>query len=188
MIRMSFYDKKERDSYMISETGNWNVADAFAKRKIMNSIDNCVIYEDVAKYGYTSFIEELMNYNVPVEEIRVRGLRRFIDELIRLCKTAKFAMKKEGSKHKLFMLKDRLFSIRDEVYPYVFTEFIDEEHDIRGIKINEDLFDKVIEAITEIQSNMFTPLNENHLIFVDKEEFDPIAFKNRIRDRIVNRG
>ena len=54
--------------------------------------------------------------------------------------------------------------------------------------INLELFEKVLKQILEIKSNINEPLNKNHLIFTDREEFDPSAFKKSLKDRMVNRG
>ena len=46
--------KKDKSSgdHVISESGNWNVAAQFSKSKIMDPLDRCDIYENLARYGY----------------------------------------------------------------------------------------------------------------------------------------
>ena len=50
------------------------------------------------------------------------------------------------------------------------------------------LFNKTLELVSEIKADINLPLNKNHLIFVDKEEFDPAMFKKKLKDRIINKG
>ncbi len=54
--------------------------------------------------------------------------------------------------------------------------------------IIDEKFDKVFEIVLEIKSSINTPLNQNHLIFTDKEEFDAHAFKSSMKERMINRG
>ncbi|HEC66511.1 MAG TPA: hypothetical protein ENI23_14585 [bacterium] len=173
---------------MTSETGNWNVADAFCKNKIMAPMIKCEAYEDIALYGYEDFGEELMNFGVPAEELRIRALRRLINELVKLTKNARFAMKSKSTKSKLIELQKKLYEIRDKAYPLTFYKQTDQGEGVVNLKIKPALFNYVLELVSEIKAEINIPLNKNHLIFVDREEFDPVAFKNRIKDRIINQG
>lgn len=174
--------------HIISETGNWNVADSFSKIKVMGPLIKCDIYEDVALYGFESLFEELTNYDVPVDLLRFKGLSRLIDELIKLAKNTKFAMKKENTKKQLNHMRKSLERIKKDILPFCYSEFIDDSTESRGIKIREPVFSKILYLVSEIKSEMNIPLNKNHLIFTDKEEFDPRSFKNKIKDRMVNKG
>ena len=177
----------ERD-FTISETGNWNVADSFAKIKIMTPIANCDVYEDIALHGHSNFMEELAYLNVPVDELRVSGLKRLIHELIKLAKNTKFAMKMQGTEKEMNKLIEHLNKIKDGVFPHTYRKVTDQRDNSSTLKINLALFDKTLLVVSEIKSDINKPLNKNHLIFVDKEEFDPREFKNRIKDRIENKG
>ena len=174
--------------YMISETGNWNVADSCSKIKIMRLLGMADIYEDVALYGFDSFMEELMYYNIPVEELRIRGLRRLIDTLIKLARNARFAMKREGTKDELKKFETVLEKARDEALPLVHKKIINHVEGTSATKIDETKFSNLLKAISQIKSEMNDPLNKNHLIFTDREEFDPKAFKDKIKERMVERG
>lgn len=176
------------EDYTISETGNWNVADSFAKFKIMKPIINCEIYEDGALYGFDSFFDELTNSGISTDELRVRSLNRLINELIRLTKNTMFAMKKTGTKENMQEYQKSLRIIREKILPHTYEPFINESTKKKGIALNNKLFDKVVEIVGNIKSKINDPLNKNHLIFVDKQEFDPKAFKDKIRERIINKG
>ena len=176
------------EKYMTSETGNWNVADSFAKVKIMTPLMKCEVYEDIALNGYEDFAEELVNTGVPIDELRIRGLRRLINELIRLTKNAKFAMKKDKTEKELEDLKNKLYKIRDDIFPKTFKEQTDQGAGIKFLKVNKAVFDFTLEEVSKIKSDINTPLNRNHLIFTDREEFDPRAFKEKLKKRIVEQG
>ena len=49
-------------------------------------------------------------------------------------------------------------------------------------------YDKILEIVLEIKALINEPLNKSHLIFTDKEEFDPKAFKDAMKSRIINKG
>lgn len=176
------------DDYTISETGNWNVADSFSRVKIMGPMIKSEIYEDVATYGFDSFFEELANHGVSNDELKVRGLYRLINELIRLTKNTMFAMKKEKTREELTKIQKKLFKIKSDIFRHTYRKIINEGTRNKDIKLNEPLFSRTLEVVSKLKSDLNFPLNKNHLIFVDKQEFDPAAFKNKIRDRIVNKG
>ena len=180
--------KRDKDE-AISELGNWNVADSYSKSKIMRPLILCDYYEDLATYGYDSLIEELVNFQAPPNDfIRIRALKRLIKELIKLINNAKFALKVKGTKATIIKYKNLLKKM-EEVIP----KLIDLKYNPitkskePGIK-NPVIFNNFLEQVIEIKSKINEPLNRNHLIFTDKEEFDPRAFKERLKDRIKNKG
>ena len=63
------------DESIVSETGNWNVADDYSKKKIMRPLFLCDYYEDIANFGYESLVEELINYQTPPNDlIKIKAL------------------------------------------------------------------------------------------------------------------
>lgn len=176
------------EKFMTSETGNWNVADSFSKIKIMGPMIKCEAYEDIAINGYEDFADELMNVSVSTDELQIRALRRLINELIRLAKNTKFAMKRDKTAKDLDVIKNRLELIRDKIFPATFKKCVDQSSGIDFLRINKDIFYLALDKVSEIKSDINLPLNRNHLIFTDREEFDPKAFKERIKQRIINQG
>lgn len=175
------------DEYFVSETGNWNVASGFVEEKVMKPFIKVDIYEEMALYGYESILEELSNFeHIPKDYIKVVGLKRLIRELIRLCKNTKFAMKTSGTESKLQEIEDRLYNI-EEILPLTFEVSVNQIHRTSSVSINDN-FSKVLEEVLKLKSDINIPLNKNHLIFTDKQEFDPVAFKNRIKQRMINKG
>lgn len=180
--------KKDSDgSYNQSESGNWNVADDFSKVKIMTPLAKCELYEDIATFGYENFIDELINFNVPNEVARIKALERLVKELIRVCKNADFAMKKQGTKDKLKKHEKNL-KLLMKLIPVVYAKRTNQANHTSHIIINEKNFEDLFGKILDIKSEINEPLNKNHLIFVDKEQFDPKAFKEQLKDRMINQG
>lgn len=173
--------------YLKSESGNWNVADDFSKVKIMMPLAKCEFYEDIATFGYENFIEELINYNVPNEVARIKALERLIKELIKICKNCKFAMKKAGTEKKLG-LHEKNLNILKKLIPITYVKRTNQSNHTSQILINPKNFDFLLEKIITIKSDINEPLNRNHLIFVDKEIFDPKAFKEKLKERMINKG
>lgn len=182
------------EGYNVSETGNWNVASDYSKIKIMKPLILADIYEDVAFFGYSDFMEELQNLNIQPEVLKINGMKRLIRILIRLIDNTLFAIKErkmdkkenKGDKLELKNYKQKLIKI-EKLIPYlseIQTNSIKKTHKV----ILKKEYYQVLAGIVEIKSLINEPLNRNHLIFTDKEEFDPREFKNRIKERMVNRG
>ncbi len=172
---------------IVSDSGNWNVASDFAKIKIMMPLSKCEYYEDISTFGYETIIEELMGYQIENDFVRYTGLKRLVKELLKVCKNSRFAMKKPGTKKALGEYEDKLKQIK-KILPSlveVKKNHIDKTNNIYIIPLK---FDKVLEIVLELKSSINFPLNQNHLIFTDKPEFDPHAYKNEMKDRMKNRG
>lgn len=182
--------KKDRESGEIfkSETGNWNSASDFSREKIMKPLVKVDYYEDIAKFGYQSIIEELQNFSVPDDLVRYTALCRLVEELLKLCKNTKFAMKKLTSKNSMERYEKNLKKIRDAVLPNIKKIRTNASSKTSKLKLDQEKFKKTLDVVLDLKEKINIPLNLNDLIFVSKEEFDPIAFKDRIKHRIVNKG
>lgn len=181
--------KRDGDDYIVSETGNWNVADDYSKKKIMRPLILCDYYEDIAYFGYESIAEELVNYTSPPNDvIRYSALKRLIKTLIRLIDNSKFALKKSGTRNKALKYKKMLIDLQ-RVLPRLIRVTTDQIAKTRNFRItNYSLFEDIIKQVAEIKSMINEPLNQNHLIFTDKEEFDPKKFKENIKRRMIEEG
>ncbi len=173
---------------IISETGNWNVASDFARIKIMLPLEKCECYEDIATFGYESIIEELMGYQIQNDFVRYKGLERLIKELLKICKNSKFAMKREGTEKALKEYEEKLKQIKN-----ILPSLIEIKNNLISKTkewkiINSKKFDRVLEIVIEIKSFINFPLNQNHLIFTDKPEFDPHSYKKSVKERMTDRG
>lgn len=181
--------KKDGDEYIISETGNWNVADQYSKSKIMRPLNLCDYYEDIASFGYESIIDELINFKTPPNDlIKIKAMKRLIRELIRLIDNAKFALKIGNSKKLVLGYKENLKKI-EIVVPKLIRVKKNNIEKTSTVTIKDSiLFQDILNQISEIKSKINEPLNRNHLIFTDKEEFDPVAFKESRKERMINKG
>ena len=181
--------KDDHGDSVVSETGNWNVADKYSKSKIMRPLNLCDYYEDIATFGYDSLIEELVNYDSPPNDIiRYKAIKRLVYELIRLIDNTKFSLKVDNTKKEALSLKSNLVKIRDSL-PNLIRQSRNNVEKTTIVKIkNEQLFDKYLQNISIIKSKLNEPLNKNHLIFTDSKEFDPKKFKDNIKRRIVESG
>lgn len=181
--------KDDYGDFSISETGNWNVADKYTKNKIMRPLNLCDYYEDIARFGYDSLVDELINYNaLPNDVIKYKAIVRLVNELIRLIDNTKFALKNGSTRKDALGYKANLIMIKISLPNLVRVARNHVDHTSSTQIKNYVLFDKYLDNIAIIKSKLNEPLNKNHLIFTDKEEFDPKAWKKRIADRIVNQG
>jgi hypothetical protein len=172
---------------IISDTGNWNVASDFARIKIMVPLAKCDYFEDIAKFGSESIIEELMGFQLQDDFVRYTGLKRLINELLKICKNSKFAMKKGKTKETLGNYEKELKRIKNVLHLLVKIRK-DDINKTKELTIINEKFDKALDIVLEIKSSINTPLNQNHLIFTDREEFDIRAYKKLQKERMTQRG
>jgi len=172
---------------IISDTGNWNVASDFARIKIMTPLAKCDYFEDIARFGSESIIEELMGFQIQDDLVRYTGLKRLINELLKICKNSKFAMKKGTTKKTLEDYEKELKRIKNILHLLIRIRK-DDINKTKELIIIPEKFDKTLEIILEIKSSINIPLNQNHLIFTDREEFDLRAFKELKKKQMVERG
>lgn len=171
---------------IISESGNWNVASDFAKIKIMLPLTKCEYYEDIATFGYESIIEELNGQQISNGLVRFTGFKRLVNELLRVCKNSKFAMKKTGTKAELEGYETKLEQIK-KILPLLVDVKKNNVNKTKELIINGE-FIKTLAIVVEIKSSINVPLNQNHLIFTDKEEFNPHEYKKSLKERMIERG
>jgi len=176
---------KKEEGYNISELGNWNVASDYSRLKIMKPLDFADHYENIARFGYDTLIDQLDNFGVPLDTLKIIGFERLVNELIKLCGNAHFAMKVAGTKEELERLEKQLKEIR-KLIPLLSRTITKQKN--KFLILNEDKYYKMLDLVTEIKSKINEPLNKNHLIFTDKQEFDPKAYKKQIMEDAKNRG
>ncbi len=175
------------EGYNKSDTGNWNVASDYARLKIMKPLFNCDIYENIAKFGYDSLEQELLNYGVPTESLRLMGLDRLIHELLKLIQNSKFAMKKGKTRETMDEFEEILVTIL-KYTPKISTIKVNQVRKTRETKIDEKVFSLILNKVLDIKAKVNEPLNKNDLIFTSKEEFDPVAYKKIIFEQATTRG
>ncbi len=176
---------KKEEGYNVSELGNWNVASDYSRLKIMRPLDYCDHYENIARFGYDTLIEQLENFGIPLDTLKIIGFERLVNELIKLCGNSKFAMKVKGTDEELKELKIKLETIRG-IIPLLSKTIVKQRH--KELILHKEKYYKTLDIVIEIKSNLNEPLNKNHLIFTDKKEFDPKAYKKQIMEDAKTRG
>lgn len=180
---------KKDDDFLVSETGNWNVAADYSRLKIMKPLFLSDEYVNIAKFGSSTLVEDLINQfnNINSDVLKLKGFERLIDCLIMLIDNSKFAIKNNKDLEELEEYRKQLKRI-EKLLPYLSKTTYNQMNRTKTIKIIPDKFNNLLEAAINIKSNINTPLNKSHLIFTDKEEFDPIAYKKNIIKQATTRG
>lgn len=177
--------QKKEEGYNVSELGNWNVASDYSRLKIMKPLDYADHYENIARFGYDTLIEQLENFGIPLDTLKIIGFERLLTELIKLCGNSKFAMKVGNTRKELEELETKLKSIR-KVMPLLSRTVVKQKK--KTIILNEEVYYKTLDYLIDIKAKLNEPLNKNHLIFTDKQEFDPKAYKKQIMEDARTRG
>lgn len=173
---------------IVSETGNWNVASNYSKFKIMKPLFAADYYEEVALFGNDSLIEDIASFGIPNGQVRYRALVRLIETLLLVINNTRFAMKVPGTKEQLVKHYNDLRKLRLKTSELVASSYDPEsKRDILEIK-NYTIFDNFISLVSHIKAEINNPLNKNHLIFTDKEEFDPKKYKENLKQRMIEQG
>lgn len=170
----------------ISDTGNWNIARPFAEKKFHEPLSDCDDLEIIAYFGCSSILEELTDSPPHIDHQKAVAIERLIERLIQITYNAKFAMKKKGTAEKLQEIKKELLQIR-KYLPILFIKVQNMNKQTKRIK-DIKVYERVLRRISELKSNLNVPLNDNHLIFIDREEFDPRGFKDKLKSRIRDKG
>lgn len=181
--------KKSSDDVYVSDTGNWNDAKGYSRKKIHDLLILCDHYERIAFFGSDSIVEELINYGVSSDLMQYRGFIRLVRELILLIDNTRFSMKKQKTEEQMQQYRKVLKTILDHSPKRYFEQTTDHKNNKKSVIIKDRKgYYEMLEKVSEIKSLMNIPLNRNHLIFVDREEFDPKAWKDRIKQRITEKG
>ena len=178
-------DFSKEDKYNVSDLGNWNVASDFSRIKIMKPLDYCDHYENIARFGYDTLIEQLEYFGVPIDSLKLIGFERLVTELLKLCGNAKFAMKVGGTRKELEDLEEELIKI-EKIIP-VLSKTIKKQKK-QKLVLDTEKYNTTLNLVIKIKAKLNEPLNKNHLIFTDKQEFDPQAYKEQIMDAARKRG
>ncbi len=176
---------KKEEGYNVSELGNWNVASDYSRLKIMKPLDFADHYENIARFGYDTLIEQLENFGIPLDTLKLIGFERLLNELIKLCGNSKFAMKVGNTRKELEALEEKLQKIRSYI-PLLSKTIVKQKKKV--VILNTELYYKTLDYVIEIKAKLNEPLNKNHLIFTDKQEFDPKAYKKQIMEDAKSRG
>lgn len=140
-------------------------------------------------------LEALWGSTEVIEESEIKGYKRLVNCLIMLIDNSYFAVKEDKGKSQLKKYKEELKKI-DKIIPlFLFLSRLklietktNQVKKTSELKLIKERYEKVLERVLEIKALINKPLNQNHLIFTDKKEFDPRAFKTGIRKRMIEQG
>lgn len=177
------------DDFVVSESGNWNVASKFADFKIFKPLYFLDEYTNIAETGYTDFFEELAGVDsaTPITIKRFRALQWLLSGLLLIIDNSYFAIKYEKDKNKF----ENYYKILEEMQKISKTLLIvknNQKTKSQQYILKEEQFTVLFKQIMKIKREVNTILNKSHLIFTDKEDFDPIKFKEEIKRRMINKG
>lgn len=178
-----------KDDYLdvVSETGNWNVAKQYSFLKIMKPLALADEYENIAIFGSSSLLEELQNIQISIDELKIKGFSRLVNILIQLINNTIFAIKGDSDKNKLKgFLKEltKINKISSTLYSIKYNQILK----TKELKIDKEKYNKILSIVQQIKSDININLNHSHLIFTDKEEFDPAEMKKKIKQRATTTG
>lgn len=175
----------KEEGYNVSDTGNWNVASDYSRLKIMKPLDFCDHYENIARFGYDTMIEQLEHFGVPLDTLKLIGFERLVNELLKVCGNVKFAMKSGSTKKELEEIREKLVKVRS-VIPLLSKTVSKMKN--TTLVLQHKKYYKTLDIVIELKSKLNEPLNKNHLIFTNKEEFDPVTHKKKILEDAKKRG
>ena len=170
---------------IMSEYGNWNVASDYARLKIMKQLYLADEYEIIATFGFSELIDELTT-TFSVDVLKIRGFKRLIKSLLMVIDNSKFAIK--GSHKKIIEELRKELQRYWKIIPTLFNYKRNEKTKTKELRLVEKEYNKSIERVIEIKSEINEPLNRYDLIFTHKEEFDPKAAKAKIMEDLKKRG
>ena len=168
----------------ISETGNWNVASDYSRYKIMKPLELADEYEMIARFGAIDLIQEF-GLQININESKIKGFEKLVYTLIMLINNVLFAIKQDRGRTDIENYLEELNIINKRI-PELYKSSIDG----RGRKFFKIVkgYDKILNRVVELKSLINKPLNQNHLIFTDKKEFDPKEFKKNMKQRMIEEG
>ena len=179
--------KIREDGVGISETGTWNQADVFSYDMIMELIKHSGIYLRIARTGFSGINEKKEWDGTPVDILRIEGFEWLVNTLIDLIRNTKFVMKKKGSMEKAEKQEKKLIKIKN-IIPTLCRTINNQRTNIKTLKIINERYETVLEMVAKIRSEINTPLNQNNLIFIDKEIIDPKVYEKKIMYDLTHRG
>lgn len=177
--------KREEGEYIVSESGNWNVASDYSRFKIMKPLAMSDDYETLATFG-TLDVEDELQAHIDLDVSKLQGFKRLVRCLIMVINNSIFAVKK-NKRTELEKHRDRLKRI-EKIIPALYKITSNQVNKTKTLRLKHEAYINALEEVTDIKAKINEPLNESDLIFTHKEEFDPKAYKDNILEQAKTRG
>lgn len=177
------------------QSGNWNVAKPYTTEKILKWLVLIDKYQTLSTFGYLDIESDVFVRNPNLQNTaRLHALRRLIHSIDSLIRNTKFAIKGSEKRDE----KEIQFKEQFDLYRKRLTKI---EKNLSKLKlekkrgnkvielaIDENLFEKMMQEISNIIDDIHYILNMNSLIFVHTEEYDPKKIKKAYKDKYINRA
>lgn len=159
-------------------TDAWNVADGYTQIKILRLLIQLDRYETIAQFGTEEIGEDIVFGDNDINRRRVEALQRLQSSTKQLLGNTLFAIRSDD-RSKIQDLLDRLETL-DEFIPRSFNQKVDGVTHEEFFEINEKLFKKILDVLSDIKIQLNIPLNNAGLIFRASEEVDLDKIMNDI--------
>lgn len=177
------FGKNFIEDSVVSETGNWNVAQSYSEGIIMGQLRYIKYLQTVAEVG----TDEPMQTPEDVNFARYDALKRFVQALKQLISDTKFALRKKADKELFDQHYQYIKRINKSLSSVTDTK-VNSVRKSRTFEIKEDTFEKYLDVLDSIKMELYEIINKSDLIYPTKEEFDPKAFKEAIIKRATTQG
>ena len=165
-----------------TETANWNSAQQYSEVLITQHFINADRLKEIARFG-TLDLEGSILGNIPPHiliKARYNALERYYFEIESVIENSFFALRTKD-KPDVEKIRKSMEKIKPLIKKVIVREGGKES-------IREELFEKIFEALRALMEELKSPINKSDLIFGHKEEFDPLAHKQAIKENLINVG
>ena len=142
------------------------------KKFIVNEIADIIIedmlkssnYSKVARFGYKNILKEFklkIDKNL-INTLRLEGLNNLIESSLKLIKKCKPLMKKKGTLKELKDCEKKLIKIKRVIIPTLSKTIINMKERTKRIEIKEDNYNKILEIVEKIKSNIYKVKKEKN--------------------------
>jgi len=151
-------------------TQAWNVADGYAKIKILRLIIQLDLDEEIAMFGRKDEFDMTPDEQIPKK--RVDAFEKYIFHLNQLIGNCKFAIEKGGFDEKeVNLLVERIGNV-EEVSDGIADMTTNDVTKVDELRINERHFKKCCNVLRKIKDELNFPINNAGLIFKNSDELD----------------
>jgi len=179
--------ERYKNSIDISESGNWNVAGRYTDLKIMKWLYLIDVYEEMAKFGTSSMLDELIVAEDMKNKSKVIALSRLFHTTLKLIKNTKFAIRLHDDKERLENFLKDLLELK-KLLPLISYDTFNQKTKKKITQIETKNFNFVLDKLIDINSEILEPLNRANLIFTSVDEFDPDKIKKQMEEDITFAG
>lgn len=179
--------KNKGQGYLdFSETKPWNVAEDYSQLKIMKLLYELDQYELMATYGVVNIAEEFAVDPEVKKQMRISAVKRLAKTCQMVINNTIFMVKKKD--------KPRMEALRqdvEKVKPLIkmcYSNARDEKSKGKNIIIHEEMFEKLLDILIRVKTDLVDPLNEAKLIYTKEEDFDIDKYKQNVMNQIVEGG